>query len=69
MFKNLKTKIASGVALVGVGITSASADLVTDTLTALTGAKTDALSVGSAVVGLVAGLIVVTLIIGIVKKS
>jgi hypothetical protein len=47
---------------------AAHADILTDVSTAITAAKGDALTVGGYVVAAIAALIVVTLIIGMVRK-
>ncbi len=71
MFKSLKSKLAlAGAAVFGsmLASTAAHADILTDVNTAITAAKGDALTVGGYVVAAIAALIVVTLIIGMVRK-
>ena len=68
MFKfNFWSLLASFLAFLGFSA-SAHADILTDVNTAITAAKGDALTVGGYVVAAIAALIVVTLIIGMVRK-
>lgn len=69
-FRNAGAKIAAGVATLGasVGPAMAQSTFLTDAQDAITGAKTDALSVGGYVVVAIAGLVVVTLVIGMIRK-
>jgi hypothetical protein len=77
MFKNIKSKSLQMRALAiktGAGATAALgsfAAMALDTTavqTAITAAETDALTTGQYVIGTVASLVVITLVIGIVKK-
>ena len=68
MFKfNFWALLASFLAFLGFS-TSANATLLTDVQAAITSAQADALTVGGYVVAAIAALIVVTLIIGMVRK-
>lgn len=77
MFKNIKSKalqarslaIKTGAAATAMVASGASYALDTTAVqTAITAAETDALTTGQYVIGTVASLVVITLVIGIVKK-
>lgn len=65
-------KIGAGLALAGAGITSAFAvgeSIATSATNAITASQADATTVGGSVVALVAGMVVVSIIISLVKKA
>lgn len=66
--KRYGSKVALATAGVFAVQSAAYADILTDVNTAITAAKGDALTVGGYVVAAIAALIVVTLIIGMVRK-
>lgn len=67
MIKNIK-QYGLGVALMGAAAASNAAVDVAGVNTAIGTAETSAHSVGTTVIGVVAGLAVVTIIIGLVRK-
>jgi len=70
MFKNASKKVAVSTVAVGTLVVSSVANAIDTTAvqTAITAAESDALTTGQYVIGTVASLVVITLIIGIVKK-
>ena len=70
MFKTMKSKfVAAGVAAGSMVISAASYAIDTTAVqTAITAAETDALTTGEFVIGCVASIVVISLVIGIVRK-